>query len=236
MTPKERAERITCWNWAAKTLGVAAGADRILGLVDVTAGVKLESLKPALELVIKSEPQGFLPSPGAVIAASKRLAERSASDRPKALNQGREMGPEEHRRWMADNNPGGWSDETWRAFIVRLKLDRAYAARVDRARTERHAWAAAECDRQADKRRTSAGFRIELRRQLNIEALDRFPRPDPFADGWKLPANAGDPLETLIASRSMPGSQAKLFDDSKGLEAARAASARTAQPNPRSWT
>lgn len=194
MDTEERAKRIAAWGWAAVTLGVEAGADRIMGLVEVTSSVRLESLKPALEAVIKSEPAGFLPSPGAVIEAAKRLAERDAMDNPR-LPRG-EMSREESNRWWAEANPEGWGDETWRAFIERNATDRLYAERVRRALDERHRWAADQAVREIGRRSVSHEYRIRLRRRLNVEALDHFPRPHPTADGW-VPSKDFDPITAL---------------------------------------
>ena len=74
MNDLEAAQRLTAWTWAAETLGIEASQERLAGLVEVTRGVGLENLRPALESVIQTEPRGFLPSPGAVIAAANRIA------------------------------------------------------------------------------------------------------------------------------------------------------------------
>lgn len=191
MNADERAKRIAAWGWAAVTLGVEAGADRIMGLVEVTSSVRLESLKSAIEAVIKSEPAGFLPSPGAVIEAAKRLAERDAMNRTR-LPRG-EMSPEEAHRWWSEINPHGWDTSTWRAFGERIATDPLYAKRVKRALEQRHEWAANEAVREIGGRSVSHEYRVRLRRQLNAEALDHFPRPHPTQDGW-VPSKNFDPI------------------------------------------
>lgn len=196
MTANERAARIAAWAWAASLLGVEAGPDRIMGLVEVTSSVPLPRLKPALERVIKSEPQGFMPSPGAVIAAASRLAELEHAGQPRALSAGREMGREGHRRWMGENNPEGWDDATWKAFIERMSTDPRYEKQVKKARDERNEWAANEVIREIGGRQVSSEFRTDTRRRLNTEALDRFPRPHPTADGW-VPSKQFDPIAGL---------------------------------------
>ncbi len=40
-----------------------------------------------------------------------------------------------HDIWMRENNPDGWDDETWRAFIERC-TDPAFKERCQRARRE----------------------------------------------------------------------------------------------------
>lgn len=186
MNAQERAQRIAAWGWAAALLGVEAGPDRILGLVEVTSRVRLDRLKPALEAVIKSEPAGYLPSPGAVIAAANRLAERQPA---KQLAEGAEPAASKVRAIRGDLNPQGWDRRTWRAYAWRIARDPIFEARAKRVVEERHAWAAAQCESELGRRPASAGFRIELRRRINAEALDRFPRPDPFENGWQMPAN-----------------------------------------------
>jgi hypothetical protein len=74
MNDLETAQRLTAWTWAAETLGIEASQERLAGLVQVTRGVSHENLKSALEVVIQTEPRGFLPAPGAVIAAANRIA------------------------------------------------------------------------------------------------------------------------------------------------------------------
>lgn len=229
MTPKERAERIAHWGWAAVTLGVEALPDRIMGLVDTTAEIPIERLRAALELAIKAEVKGYLPSPGAVMAAWKSLA----THQPRQRTAPRELTPEQRAKLDRELNPQGWNDDQKRAFLWRMSNDPGYAERVKISFAQRHAWAAAEYDRLVDNRRTAAGFKIDLRRQLNLEAFDHFPRPDPLADGWTMPAGAVDVVGALTGGMQMPsGKRARGSlapeqpgqpNDSKGLEAARAA-------------
>ena len=74
MTRHERAQRIAAWIWAAETLGVELTPERADGLVDVTARVRLDTLKPALQSCQQTETSGFLPAPGVVIAAANRIS------------------------------------------------------------------------------------------------------------------------------------------------------------------
>lgn len=201
MNLEELKIRTTAWTWAAMTLGVEASPERIRGLVEVTKGVALNRLKPALEAVIKTEPAGFLPSPGAVIEAAKRQAEREHADQPRVLSAGREMSKEDHRKWMAEANPEGWDDETWKAFVERMATDLRYRELVHQARDRRHEWAEAEVTRVLGRRRTDQGYRIKLRKQLNVEAFDHFPRPHPLADGWVQSKNF-DPIAGLTKRMS----------------------------------
>lgn len=200
MNDQELQARLTAWAWAAQTLGVEASVDRIRGLVEVTSKVRIENLKPALEAVIKSEPEGFLPSPGAVIAAANRIAEREVLHR---LGTPREMSSAEHRAWMRENNPDGWDKDTWTAFLYRMASDRGFQDRAKQANEHRHAWAAQEFTREIAGRSVSHVFRVELRRRLNNEAFDVYPRPNPFDDGWSMPAGArvgvGDLAERMRA-------------------------------------
>lgn len=192
----ELKKRIVAWTWAATTLGVDTSKDRIKGLVEVTSSVHVDRLKPALELVIKSEPQGFLPSPGAVISAAKSLVDREHSGQTRSLSSGQEMSPEEHRRWMRENNVMGWDSATWAAFIERNATDESYSRQVELTRKKRHEWAAEETNREIGRRQVTAGFRIDTRRQINREGYDRFPIPHPTEDGW-VPAKNFDPIAGL---------------------------------------
>lgn len=201
MNQTEMQARIIAWTWAATTLGVEVSPDRIKGLVEVTKDVKLDRLKPALEAVIKTEPAGFLPSPGAVIEAAKRHSEREHADQPRALSAGREMSKEDHRRWMAEANPECWDDETWRAFTERMSMDPLFRSRAHDARDRRNEWAETELFRMIGGRRTDQGYRIKLRKQLNNEAFDHFPRPHPLEDGW-VPAAKFDPIAGLTKRMS----------------------------------
>lgn len=193
MTEPELQQRLVAWTWAAQTLGVEISITRLRGLVEVTGSVRIASLKPALEACIKSEPNGFLPSPGAVIAMARTLAERSAQHR---INAPREMGSDERKRWAQDANPEGWDTETWKAFSERMATDAGYERRVKQALAQRHAWAADEMVREIGQRDASHEFRLNLRRQLNREAFDVYPRPHPTADGW-VPSAQFDPIKHL---------------------------------------
>ena len=183
MNTYERARRLTAWTWAAQTLGVTATADRLEGLVDVTAGVAANNLRPALEAVIKTEVRGFLPSPGAVIAASNRIADRKRSNEPRMA--GMELSAGAHDRLSEELNPQAWSTDVWRAFSQRLALDPGFKSRAVQANVRRHEWAAEQVENEIGGRKVAGEFRRRLRRQYNLEAFGHFPRPDPLAGGWK---------------------------------------------------
>jgi len=74
MDPNEYAQRVAAWTWAAMTLGQELDPDRAEGLVEMTKGVRIENLRPALIQVMQSNPSDFLPSPGLVIQAANRIA------------------------------------------------------------------------------------------------------------------------------------------------------------------
>lgn len=194
MSDEELAERATAWTWAARTMGVEMDPVRIAGLVEVTNVVPLNDLKPAISAVMRIEPNGFLPSPGAVVAAYKAISEQRG--RTRQITRPVEMSRSEHKVWMADNNPEGWDDATWAAYIERMATDARFKARVDENMKQRHAWASLEVTRELGSRRVDDGYRNQLRRQLNAEAIDRFPRCNPLEDGW-VPPKQFDPIASL---------------------------------------
>lgn len=175
MSDYEQAQRISAWTWAAQTLGVNVTQERIAGLVGVTRRVRLDNLRPALERVIQSEPQGFLPSPGAVIAAANRIAERKLQ----RIGPG-EMSAESHRRWMDDHNPERWTTEQHREHKRRIESEPGYKARVYARDEQRHAWAAEQVAAEIGSRPVSHAMRIQMRREYNREARFKFPAPDPL--------------------------------------------------------
>lgn len=201
MNQTELKLRMTAWAWAATTLGVEVSPDRIKGLVEVTRSVPVSRIKTALERVIETEPQGFMPSPGAVIAAARQLAERDYASETRSLSAGREMSKADHDRWMAENNPEGWDNETWGAFVERISTDARFESRVRENFRKRHEWAEEQVRREIGSRKVDAGFRIDLRRRMNIEAIDQFPRPNPLEDGW-VPSRRFDPLSGLTKRMS----------------------------------
>lgn len=106
-----------------------------------------------------------------------------------------------HAKWMVDYNPEGWDNATWAAYAERIATDRAFAARVRDAFDERHHWASEEFVRQVGGRAITDGFRIDLRREINTEAVMKFRRPHPTADGW-VPSKHFDPLAGLTKRMS----------------------------------
>lgn len=104
-----------------------------------------------------------------------------------------------HAAWMADNNPEEWDDDTWRAYVERIATDARFERIVRDAFKARHAWAEAEVIREIGARKVDAGFRIELRRRINVEAVSKFGRPHPTADGW-VPSKHFDPIAGLTRS------------------------------------
>jgi hypothetical protein len=156
---------------------VEASSERIDGLVEVTSGVGVENLKPALEVVIKTEPRGFLPSPGAVIAAANRIADRKRSNAPR-VNPGDPQGFQE--KWMAEHNPERWTTEMWRAFKVLMNAGGTYAQRVSQLSDERHAWAEEQTRTEISGKPVSIKYRLKLRKEYNRESRVRFPNPDPL--------------------------------------------------------
>lgn len=179
MNDPERAQRISAWTWAAQVLGVAVTPERIDGLVDVTTRVRCENLRPALEVVIQTEPQGFLPSPGAVIAAANRIADRKHSNTPR-LGFGRDLSPEAHRTWMAENNPENWTTEMWREHMNLMRSDGRYKHQHEQLVHRRHEWAVEQILIAIADRPVSMGFRIRMRRDYNRDARVEFPGPDPL--------------------------------------------------------
>jgi hypothetical protein len=176
----EQALRLTAWNWAAETLGVEATTERLAGLVEVTARVSTENLRPALEVVIQTEPRGFLPSPGAVIAAANRIADRKRGAAPR-------LPPSEpegsHARWMDEMNPERWTSEQWRAHKDLMDSGGLYAQRCHALNARRHEWAIEQLNSDLGHRPVAHGMRIQMRREFNREARLVFPSPDPLEVG-----------------------------------------------------
>ncbi len=182
MSDFEEAKRLTAWTWAAETLGVEASAERLAGLVEVTHRIRVENLRPALEVVIQTEPRGFLPSPGAVISAANRIADRKRSDTPR-IESGRDMSHEAHRKLMEELNPQGWTDEQSRAHARLINARGTYAQKIDALNDERHEWAAEQVLKDIAARPVSHGLRIKMRREYNTIARVRFAGPDPLEWG-----------------------------------------------------
>jgi len=75
MTPKqEHAVRIAAWTWAAETLGIPTKGARLDGLVELTEGVGVENLKPALKAAMQASDSSFFPTVQSVISAGHRIA------------------------------------------------------------------------------------------------------------------------------------------------------------------
>jgi hypothetical protein len=179
MNEYEQAHRIAAWTWAAETLGVEVSRERFANLADVTSEVSLENLKLALEVVIKTEPRGFLPSPGAVISASNGIAGRKKSQRF-TLSAGES--DEIHQRWLAECNAENWSTEMWQAYVTLMNRHGAYYERMQPIIRDRHAWAADQVDQSIGGRKVSMALRIKMRREFNQDARVRFPAPNPIEE------------------------------------------------------
>lgn len=194
MTTDEVAQRATVWTLAARTMGVQVDDVRIAGLVEVTSVVPIGDLKPSIEAVMRTEPNGFLPSPGAVIQAYRSISEQRARNRqieaPKAMQRA------DHLKWMSEHNPEGWDDRKWKAYTERLSCDARFRAAAEDALRRRHEWVDAQMRAEIGKRRVDAGFRVWLRRQLVVDAEHQIKRPDPLEDGW-LPSKDFDPIAGL---------------------------------------
>ncbi len=204
MNQTEMRIRLTAWTWAATTLGVEASPDRLRGLVETTRKIPAEHLKAALEEAINAETSSYrdLPTPAAVLQAAREISRLGFLRRPKiagARDEAREL-----RRLEGELNPEEWPIEKWAAFSERLKGGSLFADRVALARDARMDWAEEQAAREIAGRKVSMGFRIELRRRLNLEAFDHFPRPDPFADGW-VRARDFDPIAGLSKSLRAEG-------------------------------
>jgi hypothetical protein len=194
MNDLELAARATAWTWAARTMGVEADETRIAGLVEVTMVVPLADLKAAISGVMRTEPNGFLPSPGAVVAAYKAISDHRAQTRQ--LDRPREMSKSDHLKWMAEKNPEGWDDRTWVGYIERMATDAAFKQRVDANFKQRHNWAETQCALDIKLGRVAPYFLVDHRRHLNEIAIARFDRCNPFADGW-VPSRDFDPIAGL---------------------------------------
>lgn len=101
-----------------------------------------------------------------------------------------------HSRWMDDHNPEGWDDATWAAYVERISTDPGFAKRVKANMDQRHEWAEQEVRRQIGTSRVDHGFRIDVRREVNIDAVLKFPRCNPLSDGW-IPSSRFDPIASL---------------------------------------
>ena len=75
MDRKEELVRGAAWTWCAEVLGQPLKANRVKALVEITAGISADLLKPALRDAMNESEGGFLPSPGLVQKHAKRLAE-----------------------------------------------------------------------------------------------------------------------------------------------------------------
>lgn len=142
-----------------------------------------------------------------------------------------DLTPEGHRQWMADHNPDDWNMRTWLAYNVRIGSDAAFTARAMNRARQRHAWVDEQVEKQIAGRRVNAGFIVELRRDLLLQAEGLHPRPNPFEDDWQMPEKA-DSIAALT-NRMGPKQAARVYrragleppnhDDSKSLHAAREA-------------
>lgn len=191
MNREEIPQRATIWTLAARTMGVQVDDVRIAGLVEVTSVVPLADLKPAIEAVMRTEPNGFLPSPGAVVQAYRAISEQRG--RTRQIEAPKEMQRADHLEWMADHNPDGWDDRKWKAYTERLSVDARFRALAEDTLSRRHAWVDEQMRTEIGKRKVDAGYRVRLRRQLVTEAEYHIGRPDPLEDGW-IPSKEFDPI------------------------------------------
>ena len=88
-----------------------------------------------------------------------------------------------HAQLMRELNPEGWTTEQHRAHKTRIESSPAYKKRIHELNDRRHAWAAAEVEKDCKGRRISTRMRIEMRREINLEARTRFPAGDPLGVG-----------------------------------------------------
>jgi hypothetical protein len=49
-----------------------------------------------------------------------------------------ELTDEGHDIWMHENNPDGWDNATWAAFVERIAIDARFSERVKAAKTNGH--------------------------------------------------------------------------------------------------
>lgn len=81
--------------------------------------------------------------------------------------------------WAEQNNPQGWDDTRWTRFSALMKREGAYAQEVRQLRAQRHEWAERRVTELIGDRKVSIGYRLQLRREVNRDAYDKFPNPDP---------------------------------------------------------
>ena len=179
MRESEQAERVAAWTWAAETLGVEMTEQRVAGLVEVTSSVRVENLKRAIERAMQTESGGFLPAPGKVIICATAIDRERQRETPR-LGSGSDMTIENHRRWMAENNPEGWSNEQWTEFSRLIGVSTKYAAEVKKLRTQRGKWCLEELAKSMHGKRVSHSYRLQLITELSRDARMKFPNPDPL--------------------------------------------------------
>ena len=74
MNALEHAQRQAAWVWASQTLGIETTPERLSGLVELTEGVRVENLKPALKAAMQTNQSSFLPAVHLVVEAANRIA------------------------------------------------------------------------------------------------------------------------------------------------------------------
>ena len=74
MNALEYAQRQEAWVFASQTLGIETTPERLSGLVELTEGVGVENLKPALKAAMQTNQSSFLPAVHLVVEAANRIA------------------------------------------------------------------------------------------------------------------------------------------------------------------
>ena len=85
-----------------------------------------------------------------------------------------------HAEWTAQSDPEGWNDARWKRFSALMKRDGAFAQQVRNLRAERHEWAERRVSELIGGRKVSIGYRLQIRREVNRDAYEKFPNPDPM--------------------------------------------------------
>lgn len=91
-----------------------------------------------------------------------------------------EMTTIDHRRWMAENNPEGWSTEQWAAFARLMDIGGVYAQAVRELTARRHAWVNDRVAEEIGNRNVAPKVRLKIRREYLRSARLEIPNPDPL--------------------------------------------------------
>lgn len=184
MREEEYAERVTVWDWAAETLGQEVTKERMKGLVYMTAQIRLEILRPAMEMALRQDTAGFLPAPGRLVKCAEAVAREQDIDRPLLPPPGpasdREMN--ELRRAL---NPHGWDVDKLRAYVQRIGVAGPFKQEAKAAHVRRARWAEERFREEFGDRNASHRLRLREIRANMIEAYSVHPKPDPYT--WGMP-------------------------------------------------